>query len=132
MQKSRQQRRNRLPPFGLTRLSESRWRKAASVELYQAEWCPHSHKVRQRLTELGLDFWARQVAADPDEREQMQQHVGTNEIPVLVPDDGEPVCGEDDILQYLARFDERADADAHRAKASEEVPTFAEVGSAQR
>jgi glutathione S-transferase len=132
MPKSRQERRRRLPPFGLTRLSDSSWRKAAFVELYQAEWCPHSHKVRQRLTELGLDFWARQVAADPGEREQMQQHVGTNEIPLLVPDDDEPVCGEDDILEYLGRFDERADADAHREKAREEVPTFAEVGSAQR
>jgi glutaredoxin len=37
------------------------------VELFQAEWCPYSHRVRQRLTELGLDFTARQVAADPDE-----------------------------------------------------------------
>jgi glutaredoxin 3 len=100
------------------------------MELYQAEWCPHSHKVRQRLTELGLDFWARQVAADPDEREEMQQHVGTNEIPVLVTDDG-PVCGEDEILEYLSGFDARQDADAHREKAHEEVPTFAEVGSAQ-
>jgi glutathione S-transferase len=101
------------------------------VELYQAEWCPHSHKVRQRLTELGLDFWARQVAADPDDRRQMRQHVGTEEIPVLVPDDDEPVCGEDDILEYLQRFDDAPDADAHREKAREEVPTFAEVGSAQ-
>jgi glutathione S-transferase len=101
------------------------------VELYQAEWCPHSHKVRQRLTELGLDFWTRQVAADPSRRQQMRQHVGTDEIPVLVPDDGEPVCGEDDILEYLSRFDEAPGADAHRAKAREEVPTFAEVGSAQ-
>jgi glutaredoxin len=74
-------------------LSELRSRKAARVELYQAEWCPHPHKVRRRLTELGLDFWARQVAADPDDRDQMRQHVGTEEIPVLVPDDGEPVCG---------------------------------------
>jgi len=57
--------------------------------------------------------------------------VGTDEIPVLVPDDGEPVCGEDDILEYLSRFDEAPGADAHRAKAREEVPTFAEVGSAQ-
>jgi len=97
------------------------------MELYQAEWCPHSHKVRQRLTELGLDFTARQVPADPDEREAMQRRVGTNEIPVLVPDDGEPVCGEDDILEYLGRYDERADAGAHREKAREEVPTFAEV-----
>jgi hypothetical protein len=47
---------------------------------------------------------------------------------VLVPDGGEPVCGEDDILEYLDRFDERDDADAHREKAREEVPTFEEVG----
>ena len=98
------------------------------MELYQAEWCPHSHKVRQRLTELGLDFTARQVAADPDEREEMKRRVGTNEIPVLVPDGGDPVCGEDDILDYVERFEERDDADAHREKAREEVPTFEEVG----
>ena len=98
------------------------------MELYQAEWCPHSHKVRQRLTELGLDFTARQVAADPDDREEMKRRVGTNEIPALVPDGGDPLCGEDDILEYLERFDERDDADTHREKAREEVPTFAEVG----
>jgi hypothetical protein len=39
-----------------------------------------------------------------------------------------PAAGEDDILQHLDRFDEREDADAHREKAREEVPTFAEVG----
>jgi glutathione S-transferase len=100
------------------------------VELYQAEWCPHSHKVRQRLTELGLDFWVRQVAADPDDRDQLQQHAGTSAIPVLVPDDGDPLCGEEDILEYLQRFDEAPDAAAHREKACEEVPTFAEVASA--
>src|SRR5205085_242499 len=37
------------------------------MELYQAAWCPHAHKVRQRLTELGLDFTARQVPAEPDD-----------------------------------------------------------------
>jgi glutathione S-transferase len=97
------------------------------VELHQAEWCPHSHKVRQRLTELGLDFRARQVAADPNERERLRQRAGTSEIPVLVPDDGAPVCGEDDILEYLSRFDESPDAGAHREKARAEVPTFVEV-----
>jgi glutathione S-transferase len=95
------------------------------MELYQAEWCPHSHKVRERLTELGLDFTARQVAADPDEREEMRQRVGTEEIPVLVPDDGKPICGEDVILEYLERFEERPDANAHREKSREEVPEFA-------
>ena len=101
------------------------------MELYQAEWCPHSHKVRQRLTELGLDFWTRQVPADPHARGEMERAVGTNEIPVLVTDDGDPVCGEDDILAFLSRFDERQDAEAHREKAREEVPTFAEVSARQ-
>jgi glutaredoxin len=36
------------------------------LELWQAEWCPYSHRVRQRLTELGLDFVAHQVAAGDD------------------------------------------------------------------
>jgi glutathione S-transferase len=98
------------------------------MELYQAEWCPHSHKVRQRLTELGVDFTVRQVPADPDERVDMKSRVGTNEIPVLVPDGGEPVCGEDSILEYLGRFHECDDAEQHREKAKEEVPTFSEVG----
>ena len=93
------------------------------MELYQAEWCPHSHKVRQRLTELGLEFTAKQVAAEPDERHEMKQRVGTNEIPVLV--DAEAVVrGEDDILEHLERYDERRDAKEHHKKSKEEVPEF--------
>ena len=95
------------------------------MDLYQAEWCPHSHKVRQRLTELGLDFTARQVEAEPDEREDLRRLADTTEIPVLVPDGSQPICGEDDILEYLDRFDERGDADEHREKSREEVPEFA-------
>jgi hypothetical protein len=39
------------------------------------------------------------------------------------------LSGEDEILDYLdAEFDERDDAERHREKAQEEVPTFAEVG----
>ena len=41
------------------------------MDLYQAEWCPHSHRIRQRLTELGVDFCARQVAAASDERQEL-------------------------------------------------------------
>jgi glutathione S-transferase len=85
------------------------------VELYQAEWCPHSHNVRQRLTELGIDFVARQVPADPDERP---------EIPVLVTDDGERIEGEDEILAYLDRFAEPTDAGEHKAKSEEKVESF--------
>jgi glutathione S-transferase len=97
------------------------------MQLYQAEWCPHSHKVRQRLTELGLDVTLRQVPADPKDRDAMEQAVGTKSIPVLVTDDGERLRGEDEILDHLDAYEERADAEQHRAKAREEVPTFAEV-----
>jgi len=31
------------------------------LELFQTEWCPASRRVRQRLTELGLDYVNRQV-----------------------------------------------------------------------
>jgi glutaredoxin 3 len=100
------------------------------MELYQAEWCPHSHRVRQRLTELGVDFVAMQVPADPKERRELERVSGTNEIPVLVLDDGWPICGDDQILEYLDRFPERDDADEHRAKAREEVKEFIELRAA--
>jgi len=86
------------------------------MELYQAEWCPHSHAVRQRLTELGLDFLARQVPAEPEERDEMRSATGTDEIPVLVSE-GAVLRGEEEILPWLERFEERPDADEHRQKA---------------
>ncbi|HEX6679208.1 MAG TPA: glutaredoxin [Gaiellaceae bacterium] len=97
------------------------------MELYQAEWCPHSHNVRQRLTELGIGVTLRQVPADADDRDELRRVADTDEIPVLVGSDGRPRCGEDEILDYLDEFDERRDADEHRDKAREEVPNFEEA-----
>lgn len=92
------------------------------LELYQAEWCPHSKKVRQRLTELGLDFVARQVPADPDDREAMREATGDTSIPVLVLDDGGTLAGEEKILPWLdGAFEERPDAGAHRSNALEKA-----------
>ena len=92
------------------------------LELYQAEWCPHSHKVRQRLTELGLDFVAHQVAADKQDRP------GEMEIPRLVTERREILSGEEQILPWLDKhFEERDDAARHRARARVEVKTFAEL-----
>ena len=94
------------------------------LELYQAEWCPHSHKVRQRLTELGLDFVARQVAPDPGEREAMAQATGERSIPTLV--DGDRVLrGDDAILAHLdATYPEPPAAAGHREKDAEEGPAY--------
>jgi glutaredoxin len=74
------------------------------MELYQAEWCPHSHKVRERLTEIQQDFIARQVPAEEDERDDLERATGQREIPALVTDSGDVVCGEDDILTHLDRI----------------------------
>jgi glutathione S-transferase len=100
------------------------------MELYQAEWCPGSHRVRQRLTELGCDVTLRQVPANPDERNELRCASGQTSIPVLVADDGWPFCGDDQILEHLDRYPERHDAERHRKKALEEVPDFVELKAA--
>ncbi len=98
------------------------------IELYQAEWCPSSHAVRQRLTELGVDFVARQVPVDRAAREALRQRTGTSMIPVLVAPDAEPLRGEQAILAYLdERFPEPPDAGRHGAMARVDVPNFREV-----
>jgi len=91
------------------------------IELYQAEWCPHSSRVRQRFTELGVSFLARPVPADPADREEMRRKAGTDEIPALLLADGTAVIGgADALIEHLDRqFSERADAEAHRARAGQ-------------
>jgi glutathione S-transferase len=90
-------------------------------ELYQAEWCPHSHRVRQRFTELGVSFVARQVPADPGDREELRRRAGSDEIPALVLEDGGVINGDaDEIIEYVEdRYSERLDASAHKERAEE-------------
>jgi glutathione S-transferase len=89
------------------------------LELYQTEWCPASHRVRQRLTELGVDFIARQVPVERSERLALLERVGVSSIPVLVVDDDFPVVGEAAIEGYLAlRFETPPGAEEHQARAS--------------
>ena len=58
------------------------------LSLYQAEWCPYSSRVRQRLTELGVTFAAVPVPAQRIDREEMRRKVGTDEIPALLLENG--------------------------------------------
>ncbi len=66
---------------------------APILELWQTEWCPASHRVRQRLTELGLTYMTRQVPVQREARTELQLATGASEIPVLLAD-GTPVRGE--------------------------------------
>jgi len=73
-------------------------------ELYQAEWCPYSQRVRQRFTELGVSFIARQVPADPGDREELRRRAGSDEIPALVLEDGTAINADaDEIIAFLDR-----------------------------
>ena len=59
------------------------------ITLWQAEWCPYSSAVRERLTELGIDFIARQVEPSEEHRTQV------DEIPTL------ELLGVDDAVTRL-------------------------------
>lgn len=91
---------------------------SATLELWQTEWCPASHRVRQRLTELGLSFTARQVPVEPDVRTELRAATGAKSIPVLVAGE-DVVCSESAILAYLDdHFSEPPDAASQRKKAA--------------
>jgi glutathione S-transferase len=88
------------------------------LELWQTEWCPASHRVRQRLTELGVTYTIRQVPVQHDARNELRAATGVSEIPALVSD-GDSVRGEQAILAYLdEHFIEPPDAGEQRAKAA--------------
>lgn len=87
-------------------------------ELWQTEWCPASRRVRQRLTELGIDYVTRQVPVDKDDRTLLCERTGTDTIPVLTAPGGAPIVGEAAILEFLETHEPvPAEARAHRLKA---------------
>jgi glutathione S-transferase len=89
------------------------------LELYQTEWCPASRRVRERLTELGLDYLVHQVPVEREARTTLLKATGADAIPALLLEDGSAVVGEEAIEAYLdGRFDEPLEAEAHRLKAA--------------
>ena len=89
------------------------------LELWQTEWCPASRRVRERLTELGVDYLIHQVPVEKAERAALRRATGSDVIPALVWDDGSLAIGEDAIMRLLdERLLEPPDAEAHRLKAA--------------
>lgn len=88
------------------------------LTLYQAEWCPACHRVRQLLTELGLTYTAVNVAAGRDDRADVFNVSGQTVIPVL--QDGATVLqGSDAIVEHLrTTYEPAPDAQVHAAKAA--------------
>lgn len=70
------------------------------MKLYQAEWCPFSHRVRAKLTELGVDYEIVNIPVSSKKRQELEEVAGTTAIPVLV--DGERVISDsDEAISYL-------------------------------
>jgi glutathione S-transferase len=87
-------------------------------ELWQTEWCPSSRRVRQRLTELAIDYISRQVPVEKNDRIRLRRRTGSESIPVLTVPDHAPVVGEEAILAYLdSHQPDPSQAHAHRLKA---------------
>jgi len=91
----------------------------APVTLYQAEWCPFSSAVREVLTELGVDVVLRQVEPWPEQRDRLREAAGTDEIPVLVAEDGQVFRGTRDIFAHLATRPPGRFAADHRGRYAE-------------
>lgn len=89
---------------------------ADPLVLYQAEWCPFSSAVREVLTELGLDFVARQVEPWPEERSGLRAIAGSDQIPVLVAEDGSVHSGTRAIFAFLQARSAWPYAAAHRGR----------------
>jgi hypothetical protein len=92
------------------------------LTLYQAEWCPFSSAVREVLTELGIDFLARQVEPWPEEREALQALAGSDTIPVLVDEQGGTHAGTRAIFAYLHDRDPWEFAAMHRRRYADHRP----------
>jgi glutaredoxin len=83
------------------------------ITLYQTEWCPHGHRVRQALTELGLTYTMVNVPAEKADRLELKEVCGADGVPALL--DGKTVlCGADAIVEHLrATYPPAADAAVH-------------------
>jgi uncharacterized protein len=86
------------------------------LTLYQAEWCPFSSAVREVLTELGLDFVARQVEPWPDERDELRAVAVSDQIPVLEAEDGQLYRGTRAIFAHLHEREPGRFAASHRRR----------------
>lgn len=80
------------------------------LELYQSEGCPHSSKVREKLSELGVSYVIHNPRLPGDQGGDVTNELthdelvagGNDQIPYLVDiDHAVTVYGSDDIVNHL-------------------------------
>jgi len=73
------------------------------LDLYQFEDCPYSKKVRQKLSELEIDYILRNVSEEKSNRARLLKISGQDEVPTLIDSVGDITISGDDtkIIAYL-------------------------------
>jgi glutathione S-transferase len=85
------------------------------LELYQFESCPYCRTVRQKLSDLGLDYIARNAPPGrPDKDKVLIAISGDRKVPFLVdPDAGVYLSGDRAIVAWLEeRYGREEEAEA--------------------
>jgi glutaredoxin len=84
---------------------ENAARPAALLELYSFEGCPFCRRVRERLSELDLDYIHRSCPkGESPNRAKLKELGGKIQVPYLVdPNTGTRMYESDDIITYLDR-----------------------------
>ena len=73
------------------------------LELYQTEGCPYCVRVREALSDLGLDYIIRNEPSSHRERTRLKALSGQTFVPTLHdPERGVIIADDDDkIIDYL-------------------------------
>lgn len=74
-----------------------------NIVLYQAEWCSYCARVREKLTELLLDYKCVNVPPSHAGRTNVREIFGVTGIPSMT--DGDVRIADDDnkIIEYLEK-----------------------------
>jgi glutathione S-transferase len=73
--------------------------------LYELPGCPFCAKVKNKLSELGLEYESREVPRSHGERTEVEEISGQTGVPVLVDEEHgvDAMPESDDIVAYLEK-----------------------------
>ncbi|WP_372911383.1 glutaredoxin family protein [Salinigranum sp.] len=77
----------------------------SNLILYELPGCPYCAKVKNKLSELGLEYEPREVPRAHSERTEVEEISGQTGVPVLVDEehDVDGMAESDDIVAYLEK-----------------------------
>ncbi|RDI71567.1 glutathione S-transferase N-terminal domain-containing protein [Halopelagius longus] len=75
----------------------------SNLILYELEGCPYCAKVKNKLSELDLEYESKMVPRSHSERTEVEEVSGQTGVPVLVDEEHgvEGMPESDDIVEYL-------------------------------